>query len=89
MADPGAAKRVRTPGAHGKQSDHNKVACVDPLTHNSSLEGWGRNYQLLLTRKGGTRSLCHHVPQSHTPMAIGGEGVRTQYCPLLTLFVGS
>lgn len=31
--------KMKTPEVHGKLSDHNKVACVEPLTQNSSLEG--------------------------------------------------
>lgn len=64
--------KVKTPKVHGKLSDHNKVACVEPLTQNPSLEGGGGTASLLLT---GTSSLRHHAPQSNNPMAVGGEGV--------------
>lgn len=64
--------KVNTPEAHGKLSDHNKLACVESLTQNSNLEGQGRDKQ---PASHWTHSLCHHVPQSNTFMAEGGEGV--------------
>lgn len=41
--------KMKTPEVHGKLSDHNKAACVEPLTQNSSLESRGGTTSLLLT----------------------------------------
>jgi hypothetical protein len=65
--------KVKTPEALGKLSDHNKVACVELLTQNSSLEGRGRTTSLLLTapkqhphgvRRRGSLSIILSPPNS-------------------------
>lgn len=55
--------KVKTPEVHGKLSDHNKVAWVEPLTQNPSLGGGGGTASLLLT---GTAASTTMRPKATT-----------------------